>query len=232
MMAKKKVKRDPTLADWLGDEVKRLPPNELADALDSAFADGPSPTEIQRARSALRRSLDRELPPKVYYDELPNSDLGPIWLATSGRQLLAVDYGQTEEEFLSFLGKLLDGRFVRSSEEVAWAAKDLLAYVRGERVDLDMKVDLSTITPFQRSVLEETSKVPRGQVATYAEIAKRIGNPKAVRAVGQALRRNPIPIAVPCHRVIASDGTLGGYDGHMGDERKVRLLQIEGVVFA
>ena len=232
MMAKKKIKRDPTLANWLGDEVKRLPPNDLAGVLDSVFADGPSQAERLRAKSALKVSLDHALPPKVYYDELPDTALGPIWLATSDRQLLAVEYGQTEEEFLVFLNKLLDGRFERSPERVAWAAKDLLAYVSGERVDLDLHVDLSTITPFQRSVLEETSKVPRGQVATYAEIAKRIGKPKAVRAVGQALRRNPIPIAVPCHRVIASDGTLGGYAGRMGDGRKVTLLQLEGVVFA
>ncbi len=97
---------------------------------------------------------------------------------------------------------------------------------------MELSVDLSSITPFQRSVLKETSNIPRGQVATYAEIAKRIGKPKAVRAVGQALRRNPIPIAVPCHRVIASDGTLGGYAGKLGDKRKVALLRLEGVVFA
>lgn len=231
-MAKKKINRDPTLANWLGDDVKRLPPNDLAVVLDEVFADGPSQAERQQAKSALKASLDDALPPKIYYDKLPDSALGPIWLATSEGRLLAVDYGQTEEEFLAFLNKLLEGRFERSSEKVAWAAKDLLTYLSGERVDLDLHVDLSTITPFQRSVLEETSKVPRGQIATYAEIAKRIGKPKAVRAVGQALRRNPIPIAVPCHRVIASDGTLGGYAGRMGDERKVTLLQLEGVVFA
>jgi len=232
MMAKNKVKRDPTLADWLGDDLKRLPPTDLAEALDSAFAEGPSQAEQAQAQSALKSSLDNELPTKVYYDELPNSVLGPIWIATSDSQLLAVDYHQSEEEFLIFLNKLVDGRFERSSEKVAWAARDLLAYINREREDLQLAVDLSTITPFQRSVLEETSKVPRGQVATYSEIAKRIGKPKAVRAVGQALRRNPIPIAVPCHRVISSDGTLGGYSGRMGDERKVTLLQIEGVVFA
>jgi len=232
MTAKRNVKRDPTLADWLGDDVKRLPPNDLAEALDSAFAEGPTKAEQQRAASALKESLDRELPPKVFYDEVHSSTLGPIWLATSDNQLLAVDYRQSEEEFLAFLSKLLDGRFERSSGKVAWAANDLLAYINREREDLQLEVNLSTLTPFQRSVLEETSKVPRGQVATYAEIAKRIGKPKAVRAVGQALRRNPIPIAVPCHRVISSDGTLGGYSGRMGDERKVTLLQIEGVVFA
>jgi methylated-DNA-[protein]-cysteine S-methyltransferase len=81
-------------------------------------------------------------------------------------------------------------------------------------------------------VLEETRRVPRGQVSTYAEIARRIGNPKAVRAVGQALRRNPIPIVVPCHRVVASDGTLGGYGGNLRDQRKLDLLKLEGVSFA
>ncbi|MBN2503327.1 MAG: MGMT family protein, partial [Anaerolineales bacterium] len=72
----------------------------------------------------------------------------------------------------------------------------------------------------------------RGQVATYSEIAKTIGKPKASRAVGQALRRNPIPIVIPCHRVIASDGTLGGYAGVMGDKRKIKLLKLEGVMLA
>jgi methylated-DNA-[protein]-cysteine S-methyltransferase len=232
MMATKKIKPDPTFADWLGDEVKRLPPNDLASALDSAFAAGPSEVERQQAQTALQAALARNLPPKIYYDELPASPLGPIWIASSGAQLIAVEYERSEEDFLAMLGKLLEGRFERSSAKVAWAAHQVLAYINDETEQLDIEVDLSTITPFQRSVLEETAKVPRGQVATYAEIAKRIGNPKAVRAVGQALRRNPIPIVVPCHRVISSDGTLGGYAGHMGDERKTALLQLEGVVFA
>jgi methylated-DNA-[protein]-cysteine S-methyltransferase len=232
MMSSNKIKRDPTLADWLGDEVKRVPPNDLTSALDSAFAAGPSKTERIDAQKALKDALEQNLPPKVYYDEIPDSPLGPIWIAISGERLIAVEYHRSEEDFLAMLGKLLDGRFERNSKQVAWAAQQVLAYINDETEQFDLQVDLSTITSFQRSVLEETAKVPRGQVATYAEIAKRIGNPKAVRAVGQALRRNPIPIVVPCHRVISSDGTLGGYAGHMGDERKTALLQLEGVVFA
>jgi methylated-DNA-[protein]-cysteine S-methyltransferase len=81
--------------------------------------------------------------------------------------------------------------------------------------------------PFQRAVLEATASVPFGHVDTYAGIARRIGNPKATRAVGNALGRNPIPVIVPCHRVIRSDASLGGYTG--GLNIKEHLLNLEGV---
>jgi methylated-DNA-[protein]-cysteine S-methyltransferase len=81
-------------------------------------------------------------------------------------------------------------------------------------------------------VLNAARQVPRGQVATYGEIAERIGKPRAFRAVGQALRNNPIPIVIPCHRVINADGTLGGYGGKVGSQRKIQLLQLEGAILA
>lgn len=82
-------------------------------------------------------------------------------------------------------------------------------------------------TVFQRRVYEAVLRIPRGQVRTYAQIARAIGRPKAARAVGQALRRNRWAPAIPCHRVIASDGTLGGYSGRGGLVRKRRLLAAE-----
>ena len=82
---------------------------------------------------------------------------------------------------------------------------------------------------FRESVYEATSMIPRGKVTTYGEIAKAIGRPKATRAVGQALGANPRPILVPCHRVVRSDGTLGGYSGTGGVRTKARLLGREGV---
>ena len=89
-----------------------------------------------------------------------------------------------------------------------------------------------TPTPFQQRVYDETRKIPRGTVITYGELARRIGC-KSARAVGQALRRNPFAPEVPCHRVIAADGTLGGFCGAKGGElleKKRRLLEGEGVI--
>jgi O-6-methylguanine DNA methyltransferase len=142
---------------------------------------------------------------------------------------VAVEYNGSQDDFLRYLKRVTKGVPRRSADKVAAAKKMLLIYLHGESKRIDIDVDLSGITPFQRRVLEETRKVPRGQVSTYAEIARRIGNPKAVRAVGQALRRNPVPIVVPCHRVISSDGSLGGYGGEMSSKRKVQLLKLEGV---
>ncbi len=85
------------------------------------------------------------------------------------------------------------------------------------------------VTRFAAKVYELTSEVPRGKVTTYGEIARRMGKPKASRAVGGALRANPTPIVVPCHRVVKQDGELGGYGGPHGSGRKAKLLREEGV---
>jgi methylated-DNA-[protein]-cysteine S-methyltransferase len=183
------------------------------------------------AQELLKVEMEKVLPKKVYYDVLEDTHLGAVWLATRGNTLVAISYEDSEEDFRQFLGKLLEGRFERSSSDVAWAKEDVRDYLMHKLDLFNLRVDLSSITDFQRQVLNETIKIPRGHIRTYGEIAKQIGNPKAVRAVGQALRRNPIPIVVPCHRVVASNG-LGGYSGKMGDMRKVHLLKLEGVVFA
>jgi O-6-methylguanine DNA methyltransferase len=90
------------------------------------------------------------------------------------------------------------------------------------------RFDLSTLAPFQRAVLEKTSEIPKGQVRTYSWVAKEIGHPKAVRAVGTALATNPIPVLIPCHRVVRSDGVIGNY-GAGGPVAKRKILDAEGV---
>jgi methylated-DNA-[protein]-cysteine S-methyltransferase len=87
----------------------------------------------------------------------------------------------------------------------------------------------SDLTPFQRKVFEAVLRIPRGDVRTYKEIAAEIGKPNAWRAVGSALKRNPFPVRIPCHRVVRSDGSLGGYFGKAGVGEKRRLLLSEGV---
>lgn len=205
------------------------PHSKLTKALDDAFAPAPTPAATQRAQAAVRAALAEASGPTIYYDLLEDTPLGPVWVAAGPHGLVAVEYAGREEQFRAYLAKLTHGSLQRSAEKIAAAKKQVRLYLLGELTSFKLDVDLSTITPFQRRVLEETRRVPRGQVSTYAEIARRIGNPKAVRAVGQALRRNPIPIVVPCHRVIASNGSLGGYGGNLRDSRKVELLKLEGV---
>ena len=107
------------------------------------------------------------------------------------------------------------------------AVRTLEKYLRGENVDLStFPVDLENRSVFERAVLENTRQIPSGSVVTYSELAAKLGNPRAARAVGNALRRNPIPLFVPCHRVVGV-ADLGGYA--WGLETKRKLLQLEGV---
>jgi methylated-DNA-[protein]-cysteine S-methyltransferase len=106
------------------------------------------------------------------------------------------------------------------------AVRKLLAYYRGERVRFDEPVDLFLVPPFTQHVLQTTARIPYGQVRPYAWVAREVGKPGATRAVGQALHINPVAPIIPCHRVIASDNTLGGYGG--GAEMKRWLLKLEG----
>jgi methylated-DNA-[protein]-cysteine S-methyltransferase len=228
-MWKMKNKQSNKYTMWL--ERGRSGPDELTRSLDAVYESGPSAQAHRTAQLALHNALSTQLA-AVNYDLLERSPLGPIWIAAGPRGLVAVEYNGGEENFRAYLRKLTRQPARRSAEKVAAAKQMVLDYLRGKRERLELDVDLSGITPFQRAVLEATRMVPRGQVSTYGEIARSIGNPKAVRAVGQALRRNPVPIVVPCHRVIASDGTLGGYAGNLRDRRKVELLRLEGVVLA
>ena len=99
-----------------------------------------------------------------------------------------------------------------------------------ERARFDLRLDLSELTPFHRRVLLAAAEVPAGKVVSYGEIARRIGRPAGSRAVGQALGRNPVPIVIPCHRVVAAGGQLGGYTGGLDIKRK--LLRLEGALAA
>jgi len=101
----------------------------------------------------------------------------------------------------------------------------LRRYLRGETISFDDKLDLTHATPFRRAVWEMTRSIPYGETQSYGWIAEQIGKPKALRAVGQALARNPLPIVVPCHRVVGKDGSVRGYG--RGLEMRKRLLEIE-----
>ena len=115
---------------------------------------------------------------------------------------------------------------VRDTDRLGPAEEQLTEYFGRRRPRFDLFVDLTGLGDFQRAVLDAASGLEFGETVTYTEIARRIGRPKASRAVGNALGRNPIPIIVPCHRVVRTDRTLGGYTG--GLRYKRALLDIEG----
>jgi len=129
-----------------------------------------------------------------------------------------------EAEVKELLG-IADSPAVFSLQPFKSLVERLQAYYEGYRVDFDDKLDLSGSTGFQRSVWRATRSIPYGETRSYGWIAGQIGQPQAARAVGQALHRNPLPIIIPCHRVIASDGSLGGFGGDEG--MKNNLLQLE-----
>jgi len=105
------------------------------------------------------------------------------------------------------------------------AEREILAYFAGKRQAFAVPVDLAGVTPFRRKVLEATRRIPYGRTTTYGNLAKQVGSPRAVRAVGGAMAANPVPILIPCHRVLAAGG-LGGYGGGLALKR--RLLALEG----
>ena len=166
----------------------------------------------------------------IAYDFIPDTIVGVVWTAVAKDGLIAVDFDLSELEFVKGLRESYRVHFGDDKSLVTPFTDQINAYLKGEIISLDLEVDLTKSTQFQRKVLLEVKEIPYGQTITYAELAKRIGDPKAVRAVGQALRWNPVPIAVPCHRVLHSDGTLGGYGGTVGRRRKIELLKLEGVI--
>ena len=160
----------------------------------------------------------------VAYD-LVDSPLGALLVAVSERGLCWISFGDEEPEPIESLARRLGARVLRAARPVESARRELSEYFEGRRREFDLPIDLSGLPSFQRSVLDELVRVPYGEVSTYGELALRVGKPRAARAVGGALNRNPVPIVVPCHRIVGAGGSLVGYAG--GLERKRALLELE-----
>lgn len=162
---------------------------------------------------------------KIYYDSLI-SPIGEIWIAGSKRGLIRIEFLISEDRFLSKLRRITIFNPIRDGSRFAEIRRMLEEYFRGDRVSFDISVDLRG-TGFQKEVWWAISRIPYGRLSSYVRIAKEIGRPKAVRAVGNAVGANPLPIVIPCHRIIRADGGLGGYRG--GRELKLYLLSLEGI---
>jgi methylated-DNA-[protein]-cysteine S-methyltransferase len=155
------------------------------------------------------------------------SPLGPLWVAIGPKGVTTIHYGsEPSEAELRRLVRVYGPGVVPDPKRSASLARELDQYFNGKRREFDIDVDLSGLTPFQARVLAATAKIPFGAVSTYRSVARRAGNENASRAAGGALNHNPIPIVVPCHRVVGSNGSLVGYAG--GLDVKRRLLAIEG----
>lgn len=155
-----------------------------------------------------------------------DSPLGPLWIAVGPKGVLAIHYGaEPSAHELDRIVRTYGPGLLPDTSRSDPVARELDQYFAGKRRSFDVAVDLSTLTNFQRRILSATAGVAFGEVSTYAKVAAKAGSERASRAAGQALGSNPIPIVVPCHRILASDGSLGGYAG--GLEAKRRLLRLE-----
>jgi len=161
-----------------------------------------------------------------------SSPLGKILIARSELGISLVEYLESESAARSHLARLAGGEMREDKAGVETVYHELLEYLDHRRTRLDWPLDLRWArSDFQRRVLTATAELPYGAVTSYAGIAQRIGTPSAVRAVAQALRRNPVPIVIPCHRVIGNGGDLTGYAGNKISLKRT-LLSLEGVPMA
>jgi methylated-DNA-[protein]-cysteine S-methyltransferase len=161
----------------------------------------------------------------VGYD-LADSPIGPLLVAATDRGVCRLAFDPEPERELDVLARAFGVRVLRTPKPVDALRRQLDEYFDGRRRKFELDFDLRATPAFQQLVLHELARVPYGEVATYGGLAARIGNPRAARAVGGALNRNPVPIVLPCHRVVGASGSLVGYGG--GLERKRALLDLEG----
>lgn len=152
--------------------------------------------------------------------------VGDSWHSSKSIPKLKKHYGLVDQDF-TFIAQKSLSKSEPAEVLLIEALEQLTAYFKGERQAFDLPLDISLGTNFQQRVWQELQKIPHGETISYATLAQRVGNPKGYRAVANANGRNPFSIIIPCHRVIASDGKLGGYTG--GLDKKEYLLALEGI---
>jgi methylated-DNA-[protein]-cysteine S-methyltransferase len=197
----------------------------LATALAAA---GPAPDAVAEA---IRRATERayaEGAVDVTYAEV-DSPLGPLVAARTETGLVRLayrDFNGGLDTVLEHLSARVSPRIVEGPRRLDDVRRQLDEYFDGDRRDFDVPVDLSLTGGFTAKILQAIAAIPFGGTASYRDVAAKAGNEKAVRAAGNACSANPVPIVVPCHRVLRTGGGLGGYTG--GVEKKERLLRLEG----
>jgi methylated-DNA-[protein]-cysteine S-methyltransferase len=180
---------------------------------------------LARLRLRLERAAEADGLLDIAYTTV-DSPVGPLLLAATPQGLVRVAYDvEDHDRVLDALARRLSPRVLRAPGRLATAARELDEYFGGRRREFDLPLDMSLSTGFRQLVQRHLPEIGYGQTRTYGQVAALVGNPRAVRAVGTACATNPLPVVVPCHRVLKADGTPGGYVG--GQEAKVTLLTLE-----
>jgi methylated-DNA-[protein]-cysteine S-methyltransferase len=207
----------------------------------SAGADAALEAALRSSAATLpdapSRELDRRFADRAAAEDLldvayasVDSPLGPLVVAATPRGLVRVAYAESASDagVLEELARKLSPRVLEAPARLDAARRELDEYFEGRRRDFDLPLDWALTRGFTSRVLQATAGIAFGSTSTYAEVAGRAGSPRAVRAAGNALGANPLPVVVPCHRVLRTGGGIGGYTG--GLERKEYLLRLEGVL--
>ena len=167
-----------------------------------------------------------QAPLPIYIGELNNTPLGDLRLAASDFGLVAVEWADSQLHFDAYLQRLK--RPIEPNErKIAPYVKEIREYLEGTRHAFTIPIDWTLFRPFQREALQAVFRIPYSEIRTYHDIAIQLGKPNASRAIGRANATNPMPLVIPCHRVIREDKTLAGY--RWGMERKKKLLENESL---
>jgi len=198
--------------------------------IEQALRTGPNDAREQAAAAAgrLTERIAADGLADVSYAPI-DSPFGTLHVAVTRRGLVRLAFPEESlDAFLERLARKLSPRIVASPGSLDPVRRELDEYFNERRRDFDLKLDWALITPFARRVLRMTAAIPYGGHLSYAEVAAEAGSPRGARAAGNALGANPIPIVIPCHRVLHSGGGIGGYGG--GPDRKRYLLEMEGAL--
>ena len=194
---------------------------DIAEAARRLPSAGPSPATMKR----LVRRAQREGLLDVAYAQV-DSPLGPLTAVTTSKGLVTLAYPDRPlDDVLATIAEKVSPRILEAPARLDPLRRELDQYFKGKRQKFEQPIDWSLTHGFFRDVLQATARIRYGQVSTYGEVAAKAGNPKAVRAAGNGLGSNPMPVVVPCHRVVRTGGRLGDYTG--GLERKEFLLDLE-----
>ena len=189
------------------------------------FPASAEPDTLARLHRRLEDAAEREGLLDVAYRTV-DSPVGPLLLAATPRGLVRVAYGiEGHDRVLETLAGSLSPRVLLAPRRLDAAARELEEYFGGQRRAFDLPLDRSLSSGFRLLVQQSLPSIGYGQTRSYREVAELVGNPKAVRTVGTACATNPLPVVVPCHRVLKADGTPGGYVG--GPDAKLTLLNLE-----
>jgi methylated-DNA-[protein]-cysteine S-methyltransferase len=204
------------------------PASRSPDALLESAAPAPERGSVERLRRRLLAGARREGLVDVAYATV-DSPFGPLLLAATDEGLVRVAFAREDHaRVLATLASRVSPRVLRDPDRMRDVARQVEEYFAGRRRAFDLRVDLRLASGFRRDVLRRLREIPYGGRSSYSALAADVGRPAAVRAVGTACATNPLPIVVPCHRVVRRDGSVGEYLG--GTSAKRALLALEGAL--